>query len=88
MSQILIQILITISIIAIGVLIAVLWRAFQILTDMRDVSCILKKRVNEFDTTISHAKESIINTVESVSGFIQALGIAKFFKQLTNENKK
>jgi hypothetical protein len=88
MSQTLIEILVSVSIIAVIMAIGVLWRLFQILTDIKEVSGIAKKRAEEIDTVIDRAKEGIINLEQTTKGFIQSLGIAKFIKQFIIENKK
>jgi hypothetical protein len=86
-TEILLQILYGVSIIAVIVLITVLWRAFEVLSDFKDFSSILVKRAREVDQMVVKTKDSIENFSEAVKGFVYSLGIIKTVKNTINNNK-
>jgi hypothetical protein len=88
LNDILIQVLYGVLIIASVFLIAVLWRAFEILSDFKEISSIIKKRVKELNQTIAKATEFINSIVEAVNAFITSFGVMKNIKDVFDNKKK
>lgn len=86
-TDLLLQILYSVLIIAGVVLIAVLWRAFEVLSDFKDFSTILSRRTKEIDQMFAKAKDAIENLSEAIKGFVYSLGVVKTIKNVINENK-
>lgn len=87
-TEILIQVLYGVLIIASIMLIAVLWRTFQILDDVKEATSRLSKRVKEIDELFGKAKDSMSNISETIKAFIYSLGIVKTVKNAINDTNK
>lgn len=87
-TEILIQVFYGVSIVAVIVLIAVLWRTFEILGDTKEASSLLLKRVKEIDELVGKAKDSMTNISETIKAFVYSLGIVKTVRNAINESNK
>ncbi|KKT77578.1 MAG: hypothetical protein UW75_C0059G0003 [Parcubacteria group bacterium GW2011_GWF2_44_8] len=85
-TVILLEVLYSVLIIACVFLIAVLWRTYGILSDLKNVSSIMERRAKEIDLTIGQAKESFIGLSEAIKAFIYSLGIVKKIRSAINNN--
>lgn len=82
-----IQILIAVSIVAVIVLIAALYRLFEVLGDVKVTTKIAAERAKEIDATIDQAEEKIGSIAEVVRGFMHSLDVIKIIKDKF-KNKK
>ncbi len=84
----LLWILLVITIIAAIFLVMVLYRAYNVLGDTKDVSGIASKRVKELDERISKAENRLDSFSEGVKGFIYSLDFIKMLRdKLMKESK-
>ncbi len=80
-TELLLQILYGVLIIATIFLIAVLWRTFEILSNFKETTFIILKRVQEIDESITKAKYTFMGLLEGVKSFIYSL---EFIKKIRN----
>lgn len=81
MAQILFVVLIVAGIVMIGVL----WRSFEVLSDIKTSTRIIAKRVKEIDESIYRTQEAVRSMIESVKGFIFSLDFLKAIKEKFNK---
>jgi hypothetical protein len=86
-TELLLQILYIFLIIATIFLIAVLWRIFGVLSNFKETSDIILKRVKELDESISKAKSTLLGFLEGIKNFIYSLEFVKKFKNTIDNNK-
>lgn len=82
MTDILIQILLVLAIVAVGILIVVLWRWNTALIDVNEATKIIKKRAHDVDTWLSQAEATIKDFANSFKSFLNT------FEQLKNIKNK
>lgn len=82
MMNILIQILLVFSIVAVVFLIVVLWRWNKVLIDVSDTTTLVKKRAHDFDLWISQAESTVKDFADSFKSFLNT------FEQLKNIKNK
>ncbi|MCX6808085.1 MAG: hypothetical protein NTW50_00260 [Candidatus Berkelbacteria bacterium] len=88
-TTVLVQILLIVLIVAVVCLIAVLWRCFDILDDIKKITQTVAKRVLEMDQKVDELKATLSGWRDTVSGFVYSLGIVKSIKHFVeNINKK
>lgn len=85
---ILIQILLVVAIIAGIMLVLVLGRAFQILSDVKGISGIIADRVKDIDQSVQRTKEAIAEFLDGVKGFLYSFGFMQAIKSAIKTNKK
>lgn len=61
-------------------LIAVLWRLFTILTDLKDSSVIIARRTKEIDSLVGRIEKIVENGVETIKGLVTSLDFIKGLK--------
>jgi len=85
-----VQILIAVSIVAVIVLIAALYRLFDVLGDVKETTAIAEKRAKEIDAKIDEAEETISSYSGVVKRFFSSLDIIKIvadrFKKRQNKD--
>lgn len=69
-------------------LIAVLWRLFDILSNFKEISNILKKRAIEIDESVSKAKNSFTDFVELMKSFIFSMGFVRNIRNSMKNKEK
>ena len=82
MMDILVQILILVSIIAVVLLIMVLWKWNGVLVDVKDTTVVVRKRAHDFDKWIGQTEETIKDFANSFKSFLST------FEQLKNIKNK
>ena len=82
------QILIIVLIVAVIALIAVLWRTFEVLGDIKVASGILAKRAIEADKAIGRAIGTASSIAEGIKGFLLSLGFVQNLKDNFMNNSK
>lgn len=87
-TGILIQILFGVLIIASIMLIAVLWKTYEILGDVKESSSILLKRAKEIDELVGKAKDSVTSVSETIKALVYSLGIVKTVRNAINETNE
>lgn len=87
-TELMIQLLIGISIIAIIFWIAVLWRVFGILTDVKETTIIVKKRVQDVDAGIGKFEKTITEGMDALKGFVYSLEFIKSIREKIENHKK
>lgn len=78
--DILTQILLIVLIFAGIWLIAVLWRLFEVLGDIKTVTEITSRRAREIDEGIDRARQTFQSTMEALKGFLLSFDIIKAIK--------
>lgn len=87
-TELLLQILYGVLIIASLFLIGVLWRTFEILSNFKETSSIILKRVKEIDESISKAKYTFMGLMEGVKSFIYSLEFVKKIRNTINNKEE
>ena len=82
MTEILIQILLVVAIVATILLIVVLWKWNGVLVDVKDTTVVVRKRAHDFDKWIGQTEDTIKDLVASFKSFLGA------FEQLKNIKNK
>ena len=86
---ILLEFLISFSIIAAILLIMVLFRAYNVLGDAKDVSAIAAKRSKELDVKIDQAETKLDSISDAIRGFVYSFDFIKMLRdKLMKEHKK
>lgn len=80
MTDILIQILLVVAIVAVVFLIVVLWRWNNVLIDVKDTTSVVRKRAHEFDSWISSTENTIKDFISSFKSFLGAFEQIKKIK--------
>lgn len=79
-TDLLLKILIIVATVAAISLIVVLWRYYQVLTNLKDVTAVAKKRAKDIDDWIDKIEKSIGNMTETVKGIVTSLESLKIIK--------
>lgn len=92
-DAILSQILTVTLIIAVIVLIAVLWRAWEVLGNLKVTTAIVAKRVEEIDRAVEETKETVNEVAQAIKSFLYSFGFIKqlidnFMKSSSNSKKE
>lgn len=88
-TELLTQVLIIATIVAVIYLILVLKRAYEVLGDTKEVSTIAAKRTKEVDERISAAENKLDSFSDAVRGFVYSFDFIKMLRdKLMNEKKK
>ena len=83
-----VQILIAVSIVAVIVLIAALYRLFDVLGDVKETTAIAEKRAKEIDAKIDEAEEKIHTYSGSLKKFFTSLGVIKMVADRFKKKKE
>ena len=86
--EIWIQVLLAVSIIAVGFLIAVFWRLLNIMADTKRVTKVLAERVEEADKLIDKTENGIKNIAEMMKGVLYSIDIVKAIREKFTNNDK
>ncbi len=87
--ELLYQILLAVSIIAVVCLVIVLWRLFTILNDVKVVSDVAKKRTLEVDLYIGKTMQSLQGIGDAIRGFIYSFDFIKAIREkFVNKGEK
>lgn len=85
MTEMLIQVLLAVSIIAVLFLIAVLWRSFSVLTDIKLTSGTISKKVAEIGVMIDETVKTIDGFKQTIKGLVDSLkGFSNFKEKLSD----
>jgi hypothetical protein len=87
-TELLIQLLIGISIVAIGFMIAIFWRVFGILSDVKETTVIVKKRVQDVDAGIGKFEKTLTEGMDALKGFVYSLEFIKSIREKIESYKK
>jgi len=87
-TELLIQILVSVSIIAIVCLIVLFWRIFSILSDINEITKIAKKRADQVDAGISKFEANISSGLDALKGFVYSLEFIKSIREKIEGYKK
>jgi len=87
-TELLKQILILVSILAVAILIAVFWRLYDILGDVKTVSRLSAKRAEQVDGMITKFEQSVTDYLDSFKVFLSSLGFIKNIRNYFDNNKK
>lgn len=88
MTEILIQILLVVLIIASIVLIAALWRFYEVLSDTKETTSIVAKRMKQADNAIDKAKASLSDMTQVVKGFVYSFDFLRTLREKIKSNAK
>lgn len=87
-TEVLLQILIGISIIAIIVLIAVLWKLFLVLGDIRKSTLLIKQRISDLDALVGKFEKTAAEGLAAFKTFIHSFDFIKTIKEKIENYKK
>jgi|GEM_PF-1476298 len=83
-----VQILIAVSIVAVIVLIAALYRLFDVLGDVKETTAIAEKRAKELDAKIDQVEEKVSSYSNALKRFVASLDVIKIIADKFNKKKK
>jgi len=87
-EAILIQILLVLAVIAGILFIAILWRVFQVMTDIKTITSTIAARVKDIDQSIERTKEMLTEFIDGVKNFVYSFGFMQAIKGAIKTNKK
>ena len=86
--EIWIQVLLAVSIIAVGFLIAVFWRLLGVLADAKKVSAIAARRVEQADELIDKTENGVKHIADTMKGILYSMDIVKAIREKFNSKEK
>lgn len=81
MTETLIQVLIGVLIIASVILIVVLWRFYEVLSDTKETTAIISKRVKQLDVAYEKTRSSVSDFANVIKGFVYSFDFIKMIRE-------
>ena len=85
LTEVLIQTLLIVAIIAGVLFITVFWRLYEILGDMQSIGKTISRRVTEIDASLAKAQSSIEDFFDALKNFLSSF---EFIKMIKNKISK